>query len=83
MRFRDQVYKIVSRIPRGKVMTYQEVARRTGRPLAYRAVGNILNGNYDSTIPCHRVVRSDGKLGGYHRGLKAKHRRLLAEGVLI
>ncbi|MCU0652912.1 MAG: MGMT family protein [Candidatus Pacebacteria bacterium] len=55
-------------------MTYQEVARLAGRPKAFRAVGNILHANYDPNIPCHRVVRSDGKLGGYNRGttLKAK-----------
>ena len=80
MSFRDQVFEVVRRIPRGKVMTYQEVARRASNPKAYRAVGNILNGNYSPAISCHRVVRSDGKLGGYNRGVRAKQRRLQAEG---
>ncbi len=70
--FSTSVYKIVQRIPRGNVLTYKEVARRAGRPRAYRAVGNILNSNYDPKIPCHRVVRSDGKPGGYNRGARKK-----------
>lgn len=55
----EKVYRVVRKIPKGKVLTYKEVARRAGRPNAYRAVGNILNKNYDPEIPCHRVVRSD------------------------
>jgi O-6-methylguanine DNA methyltransferase len=58
------------------------VAKLAGRPKAYRAVGNILNGNHDPKIPCHRVIRSDGKLGGYNRGAKAKKEILKREGVL-
>ena len=68
MTFQDQVYAVVKKIPRGKVLTYKEVARRVGRPKAYRAVGNILNGNRDPKVPCHRVIRSDGKIGGYRDG---------------
>lgn len=73
-RFRNKVLFVVSKIPRGEVLTYQQVAKWAGRPLAYRAVGNILNKNRDPKIPCHRVIRSDGKIGGYNRGtaLKAK-----------
>lgn len=63
-------------------MTYQEVARRAGRPRAFRAVGNILNKNYDPSIPCHRVVRSDGKLGGYNRGAENKQKILRKEGAI-
>ncbi len=59
-------------------MTYKEVAVKAGRPKAFRAVGNILNKNYDPAIPCHRVVRSDGKTGGYNRGAEKK-RRILAK----
>lgn len=55
--FSEKVFDVVSKIPQGKVLTYQEVARRAGSPRAYRAVGNILNKNYDPKIPCHRVVR--------------------------
>lgn len=63
-------------------MTYAEVARRTGSPRAFRAVGNILNKNYDPKIPCHRVIRSDGSLGGYNRGALTKKRILRREGAL-
>lgn len=78
--FAAAVFRVVRRIPRRAVLTYKEVAVRAGRPKAFRAVGNILNGNRDPMIPCHRVIRSDGKLGGYNRGPIAKRRRLLAEG---
>ncbi len=64
--------KVVAKIPRGRVLTYKKVAQLVGRPEAYRAVGNILNRNYDPKIPCHRVIRSDGKIGGYNRGVKNK-----------
>lgn len=70
--FTEQVYKAVKQIPRGKTLTYKQVAILAGRPRAYRAVGNILNKNYDPNIPCHRVVRSDGTTGGYNRGKKKK-----------
>ena len=77
--FASKVFAVVSRIPRGATLTYKEVARRTGRPLAYRAVGNILNKNYNPAIPCHRVVRSDGKAGGYNRGTENKIKLLKQE----
>lgn len=69
------------KIPEGKTLTYKEVALLAGSPRAYRAVGNILNQNYDPQIPCHRVIRSDGKLGGYNRGAELKEEKLLAERV--
>ena len=81
--FREKVLKIVSQIPKGKILTYKEVARRAHRPNAYRAVGNILNKNYDPQIPCHRVIRSDGKIGGYNRGAKKKELLLKKEGVKL
>ncbi len=71
----------MKRIPAGQVMTYKEVAIKAGWPKAYRAVGNILHKNYDSQIPCHRVVRSDGRLGGYNRGVAKKKRLLRMERV--
>jgi methylated-DNA-[protein]-cysteine S-methyltransferase len=81
--FQEEIYGIVSKIPKGKVLTYKEVAQLVGRPKAYRAVGNILNKNYDPAIPCHRVVRSDGKLGGYNRGIQNKKSILLKEGIMV
>lgn len=68
MNFSNEIKKIVRKIPKGSTLTYKQVAEKAGRPKAYRAVGNILNKNYDPEIPCHRVVRSDGKAGGYNRG---------------
>ena len=77
--FKEKVYSVVRRIPRGKTMTYHEVAKAAGSPRAFRAVGNILNKNYDPAIPCHRVVRSDGTTGGYNRGAKKKAEMLKKE----
>ncbi len=68
MSFTEHVYNIVRTIPAGSTMTYKQVAVAVGCPQASRAVGNILNKNYDPEIPCHRVVRSDGTTGGYNRG---------------
>jgi len=64
-------------------MTYKQVAESAGKPRAYRAVGNILNKNTNPKIPCHRVVRSDGKIGGYNRGAEIKESLLKKEGVII
>jgi len=80
--FKSKVLKIVKKIPKGRVMTYKEIAWRVGRPLAYRAVGNILSRNYNPGIPCHRVIRSDGKLGGYNRGARRKKILLEKEGAI-
>ena len=80
MTFQEKVYAIVKKIPKGKVLTYQEVARRAGKPMAYRAVGNILSKNIDPMVPCHRVIRSDGKIGGYRDGKVAKIKILKREG---
>ncbi len=81
--FREKVLKIVKKIPKGKILTYGEVARRAGNPRAARAVGTILNKNYDPKIPCHRVIRSNGKLGGYNRGPRKKRNLLKKEGVTL
>ncbi|MCK9378749.1 MAG: MGMT family protein [Candidatus Moranbacteria bacterium] len=74
--FKSKVFDVVREIPRGKTLTYKQVAEKVGSPKAYRAVGNILNKNFDPEIPCHRVIRSDGKLGGYNRG-EDKKREIL------
>lgn len=71
---------VVRQIPKGSVLTYKQVAELAGSPGACRAVGNILSKNYDLKIPCHRVIRSDGKLGGYNRGLNKKVEVLAKEG---
>jgi O-6-methylguanine DNA methyltransferase len=81
--FQKAVYRVVARIPRGKTMTYAQVAAAIGRPKAVRAVGNALNKNpFAPAVPCHRVIRSDGTLGGFASGSAAKRRLLKSEGVL-
>jgi O-6-methylguanine DNA methyltransferase len=79
--FPEKVYSVVAKIPKGETLTYKEVAKRAGSPHAFRAVGNILNKNYNPKMPCHRVIRSDGKTGGYNRGKTEKIQRLKEEGV--
>lgn len=81
--FTQAVYEVVKKIPEGRVLTYQEVAKRAGRPKAYRAVGNVLNRNFDPNIPCHRVIRSDGKTGGYNRGAEQKAKLLRFEAKRV
>jgi methylated-DNA-[protein]-cysteine S-methyltransferase len=80
--FRARVFRTVQKIKKGSVLTYGEVARRAGNPRAARAVGAILRANYDPNIPCHRVTRSDGSLGGYNRGLSKKRELLRKEKSL-
>lgn len=77
--FKDNIFEAVKKIPKGKTATYKEVAVSAGRPRAWRAVGNILNKNFNSDIPCHRVIRSDGKIGGYNRGVFKKKLLLKSE----
>lgn len=65
-------------------MTYQEVAAACGRPQAARAVANVMAANYDASVPCHRVIKSDGTPGGYNRGgTPAKVALLRKEGVIL
>jgi len=81
-KFQEKVYNIVRRIEPGKTMTYAEVARAVGNPKAMRAVGNVLNKNNNPTVPCHRVIRSDGKIGGYNKGAQVKLALLRKEGTV-
>lgn len=84
MSFTYKVFKVISQIPKGQIMTYKEVARLSGNVAAYRAVGNIMHKNPDiKRYPCHRIVRSDYKLAnGYAFGGKpAQKKKLKAEGI--
>ncbi|MCX6764569.1 MAG: MGMT family protein [Candidatus Nealsonbacteria bacterium] len=81
--FQKRVYDIVRKIPKGKVLNYKKVAELAGFPRAWRAVGNILNKNRELDIPCHRVVKSDGKIGGYNKGTNKKILLLKKEGFII
>lgn len=65
-KFKEQVEAVVRSIPKGETRTYGEVARAAGHPGAARAVGMVMASNQDKTVPCHRVIHADGKLGGYN-----------------
>ncbi len=81
--FAVRVKRVVAGIPRGKIMTYKEVAKKAGNAGAARAVGTLMAKNFDPKIPCHRVIRSDGKIGNYNRGGPKKKLELLKkEGAL-
>ena len=83
MTFREKVLAVVRKIPKGKVMTYKQVAAKAGNSRAARAVGAVMRTNYDLKIPCHRVIRSDGSLGSYNRGGTVRKREILKrEGAL-
>jgi len=82
--FREKVLTAVQLVPRGRVTTYGELARFLGQPKAARAVGQALKRNPRlEIIPCHRVVRVDGSLGGYVAGQRRKEKLLQAEGIKI
>ncbi len=79
--FKEKVYEVVQAIPKGSVLTYKQVAEKAGNKNASRAVGTLMSKNIDKNIPCHRVIRSDGKIGNYN-GLRGKNKEtiLLQEG---
>jgi len=81
--FQKKVLLVALSIPRGEVRSYAWVAKKAGTR-AYRAVGQALGRNpYAPYVPCHRVISSDGSIGGYSRGVKKKRRMLKKEGVSI
>ena len=85
-RFQLKVWAYLKKIPRGSVKTYSKVAKGIGKPLAVRAVANAIGKNpFAPKIPCHRVIRSDGSLGGYSGkgGIQQKRRLLRSENVFI
>ena len=83
MTFSETVWALTRQIPRGRVTTYQELARAM-KTRAYRAVGNALNKNpYAPHVPCHRVVKTDGSLGGFAQGPQRKRALLEKEGISI
>ena len=84
--FQLKVWNYLMKIPKGKILTYKEVARAIGKPKSYRAVANAVGKNpFPPNIPCHRVVRSDGRIGGYSGkgGIDQKIRLLRSEKVFI
>ena len=85
-KFQLKVWNYLKKIPKGKVKTYLEIAKAIGKPNAFRAVANAVSKNpYPPKIPCHRVIRSDGSLGGYSGkgGIKEKRRLLHMEKVYL
>ena len=84
--FQLKVWNYLKKIPKGKVRTYLEVAKSIGKPKAFRAVANAIGKNpYPPKIPCHRVIKSDGSLGGYSGkgGIKTKRKLLKKEGITL
>lgn len=83
MKFSDKVYKIAARIPKGKVSTYKEIAKKLNCK-SYRAVGNAMNKNpYWPKVPCHRVVKTNGEVGGFASGTSKKIKLLEKEGIKV
>ncbi|MDA3855935.1 MAG: MGMT family protein [Candidatus Woesearchaeota archaeon] len=81
--FSERVYDELKRVPKGKVTTYKELALRLNTR-AYRAVGTTLGRNpYAPQVPCHRVINSNGKIGGFMHGTDEKIRLLESEGIEI
>jgi methylated-DNA-[protein]-cysteine S-methyltransferase len=84
--FQIKVWKYLLKIPRGKVKTYKQVAKAINRPRSSRAVANACGKNpYAPKVPCHRVIKSDGTLGGYSApgGIKLKKKLLKNEGFSL
>ncbi len=83
MNFTEKVFKECAKIPKGKLSTYSRIAMAIGSPRAFRAVGNALNKNRSDKVPCHRVVCSSGKVGGFVYGKFKKIQILKNEGIKI
>jgi methylated-DNA-[protein]-cysteine S-methyltransferase len=84
--FQLKVWTYLKKIPRGTVKTYSQVAKAIGKPLAVRAVANAIGKNpHPPKIPCHRVIRSNGSIGGYSGkgGVKTKKMLLKKEGIIL
>ena len=80
--FQKRVYKAVSAIPKGEVRSYKWVAAKIGSPNSSRAVGTVLKRNpHVGIVPCHRVIKEDGSLGGFSKGRKRKLELLKSEGL--
>ena len=83
MTFNQRCYELLSQIPKGKIVTYKHIAN-TLNTKAYRAVGNAMANNPNPiTVPCHRVIKSNGLIGGYVFGTKKKINLLEDEGIII
>ena len=84
--FQNKIWNYLKKIPKGQVRTYLQVAKAIGKPKSFRAVANAVGKNpYPPQIPCHRVIRSNGSIGGYSGkgGIKKKMQLLKSENILI
>jgi methylated-DNA-[protein]-cysteine S-methyltransferase len=82
--FQELCYQALKTVPSGMVITYAGLAAMIGRPRAHRAVGSAMNKNpFAPGVPCHRVVKSNGELGGFADDINVKIKRLQEEGVLV
>jgi methylated-DNA-[protein]-cysteine S-methyltransferase len=82
--FERRVLVATFKIPRGKISTYKRIAEKTGKPRAYRAAANALHKNpLCPIVPCHRVVRFDGKFGGEKKGAASRRKLVESEGVPV
>jgi len=82
MNFTEEVYELCKKIHEGKISTYKDIAVALNSK-AYRAVGTALNKNKSKEVPCHRVIKSSGEIGGFARGTKEKIKLLKKEGIII
>ncbi len=84
MNFSQKVFEVVKKIPKGKISTYKNIAIKIKSPNSFRAVGNVLNKNIDfENVPCHRVIKNNGEIGGYVKGQGKKIKLLISEGIII
>ena len=84
MNLEQRVYKKLLEVPKGEITTYGDLAKAVGLKNGQRVIGKIMNKNpYPGIIPCHRVVRSDGSVGGYAYGIKVKTNMLIDDGIKI
>ncbi|MDC0963864.1 MGMT family protein [Candidatus Pseudothioglobus singularis] len=82
--FQSECYKALEKVPSGKVISYAGLAEMIGRPKAHRAVGSAMNKNpFAPRVPCHRVVKSNGEIGGFADDINVKIKRLHKEGVEV
>jgi len=79
-----RIYELISQIPKGRISTYGILANEAGRPKASRSIGQIMSNNPRPVlIPCHRIVYSNGRIGGYIGGVKLKIKLLASEGIIV
>ncbi len=83
-RFYQKVYNLLKKIPKGKITTYQLLAKAVGKPKNWRQIARILAHNpYPGKFPCYKVVKSNGEIGGYFCGIKKKKKLLQKDGIII